>query len=412
MRNIKPILGLIFFFSCACGVLYEVIWARQLTLFFGSPVFAVSAVLSALAGGLGLGSFYFRLANGEKRPLRLYAFLGVGLGGFALIFPTLLDILNALCVLIYRGLGVGFYFLSWIRFVLSFVVLLIPSTLMGGTLLLLGRSAKERCSGFRVDRLFTISTLAASIGCIAAGFFLIQFLGLQNSVYLGVAINLILAGVAFGLDRSWSETSVDLQQDVNDESGISSTGEMWRSLLWTFGVSCFCAMVYAVLWTRILTAFLGNSAYAFSVMLTACLLGIAVGSFLFAAIARRVKQFLNLFGLVQIGVGLSVVVLISAFGNLYGISRGLQAAFGVGRVWELVAGFIPMLMPTILIGASFPLARRIYAAAESKSAVRPFSAIGALLGSLCAGFILIPLIGSTSESSLDSRVKYGYRAAF
>ena len=197
MRNIKPILGLIFFFSCACGVLYEVIWARQLTLFFGSPVFAVSAVLSALAGGLGLGSFYFRLANGEKRPLRLYAFLGVGLGGFALIFPTLLDILNALCVLIYRGLGAGFYFLSWIRFVLSFVVLLIPSTLMGGTLLLLGRSAKERCAGFSADRLFTIGALAAGIGCSATGFFIVQFIGLQNSVYLGVAINLILAGVCF-----------------------------------------------------------------------------------------------------------------------------------------------------------------------------------------------------------------------
>ena len=162
MRNIEPILGLIIVFSCACGVLYEIIWARQLILFFGSPVFAVSALLSALAGGLGLGSFYFRrLGDGEKRPLRFYAFLGVGLGIFAIIFPTLLDILNAICVLIYRGLGVGFYFLSWIRFVLSFVVLLIPSTLMGGILLLLSRSAEERCAGFTADRLFTISTLAA-----------------------------------------------------------------------------------------------------------------------------------------------------------------------------------------------------------------------------------------------------------
>ena len=70
MRNIKPILGLVIVFSCACGVLYEVIWARQLTLFFGSPVFAVSTVLSALVGGLGLGSFYFRrLANGEKATI-------------------------------------------------------------------------------------------------------------------------------------------------------------------------------------------------------------------------------------------------------------------------------------------------------------------------------------------------------
>ena len=394
MRNIKPILGLVIVFSSACGVLYEVIWARQLTLFFGSPVFAVSTVLSALVGGLGLGSFYFRrLADGEKRPLRPYAFLGAGLGIFALIFPTLLDILNAICVLIYRGLGAEFYLLSWIRFILSFVVLLIPSTLMGVAVFLLSRSAKERCAGFRADRVFTINMLGASLGCIAAGFCLIQLLGVQSSVYLGVAINLILAGVAFGLDRAWGETSADLQQDVNDGSGISPTEEMWRPLLWTFAVAGFCAMAYAVLWTRILTSFLGNSGYAFSVTLTGLLICIAVGSFLFAAIARRIKPLVNLFGLVQIGIGLSVVALIPAFGNLYGISKGLQAAFGVGRFWEFVAGIILMIIPAILIGASFPLGRQICAAAKSQSAVHPFSTIGALLGSLCAGFILIPLIG-------------------
>ena len=394
MRNIKPILGLIFIFSCACGALYQVIWARQLLLFFGSPVFAVSTVLSALAGGLGLGIFYFgRLADGEKRPLRLYAFLGVGVGIFALIFPTLLDILNAICVLIYRGLGAEFYLLSWIRFVLSFVILLIPSILMGGVVFLLGRSAKERCAGFRADRVFTINMLGASVGCIAAGFFLLQLLGVQHSVYLGVAINFILGVVTFSLDRSWSEISVDLQQDVNDVPGMSPQGGMWRPLLWTFAVSGFCAMAYAVLWTRILTSFLGNPAYAFSVMLTALLLGIGIGSFLFAAIAHRIQSFGNLFGLVQIGVGLSVVALIPAFGNLYGIGRGLQAAFGVGRVWEFIAGIILMVVPAVLMGASFPLVRRICAAAKSQSTVYPFSTIGALLGSLCTGFILIPLIG-------------------
>ena len=394
MRKIEPILGLIIVLSCMCGTLYEVIWARQLTLFFGSPVFAASAILSALAGGLGLGSFCFRgLAEGKKRPLRVYVLLGVGLGIFALIFPTLLDILNAICILIYRGLDAGFYFLSGIRFVLSFIVLLIPSILMGGMLLLLGRSAKERCAGFTVDRLFTIGTLAAGVGCIATGFFLIQLLGLQTSVYLGVAINLVLAGVAFGADRSWSETSVDQPQDVDDGSGVSPTGEMERPQLWTFVVSGFCAMAYAVLWTRILISFLGSSADAFLIMLTALLLGIAVGSFLFAAIARRITWYVNLFGLVQIGLGLSVVALISAFGNLYGISRGLQAAFGIERFWEFVAGFILMIVPAILIGASFPLARRIRAAAESQLAVYPFSTIGAFLGSLCAGFVLVPMIG-------------------
>ncbi len=394
MRNIQPILALIIVFSCACAALYEVIWVRQLILFFGSPVFAISATLSALIGGLGLGCFYFgRLAHEKKTSLRLYAFLAAGLGIFALIFPILMDILSAICVLIYRGLSVGFHLLSLIRFVLSFIVLLIPSTLMGGALLLLGRAAKERCAGFRADRLFTIIMLSASVGSIIAGFLLIQLLGIQNSVYLGVMINFILAGIAFGLDRSWPETSVDSQQAASDESGISPTGEMSRAVLWTFAVVGFCGTSYALLWMRIQIPFLGNPAYAFSVMLTTLLLGVAVGNFLFAVIARRIQSFVNLFGLVQIGLGLSVVALIPAFGNLYGISRGLQAAFGVGRFWEFAAGFLLIIIPAILIGASFPLVRRICAATESRSTVYAFSTIGALLGPLCAGIILIPLIG-------------------
>jgi spermidine synthase len=394
MRKIEPIIGLIIVFSCMCSALYEVLWTRQLILFFGSPVFAVSTVLSALIGGLGLGSFYFgRLAHEKKQLLRQYALLGAGLGIFALIFPILLDILNAICVLIYRGLGAGFHLLSVIRFVLSFFLLLIPSALIGGALLLLGRSAKERCAGFRADRLFTINILSASIGSIVAGFFLVQLLGVQNSVYLGVAVNLILAGIAFGLDRSWSETPADLKQNVNDEPEISPTGEMWRPLVWTFTVAGFCTTAYAVLWTRILTSFLGNPVYAFSVTLTTLLFGISVGNFLFAAIARRIQSFVNLFGLVQIGVGLSVVAVMPAFGNLYGISRELQAAFGVGRVWEFAAGFILMIIPSLLMGASCPLIRRICAAAGSRSVVYSFGTIGGLLGSLCAGIILIPLIG-------------------
>ena len=394
MRNIEPILALIIVFSCMCAVLYEVMWTRQLILFFGSPVFAISTVLSALIGGLGLGSFYCgRLADEKQRSLRLYAFLGVGLGIFALIFPILLDILNAICVLVYRGLGAEFYFLSAVRFVLSFVLLLIPSALIGGALLLLGRAAKERCAGFRADRLFTINILSASVGSIVAGFLLIQLLGLQNSVYLGVAVNLVLAGVAFGLDRFWSETTVDLHQNVHDELEISPTREISQPLLWIFAVASCCTVAYAVLWTRILTSFLGNPTYAFSVTLTTLLFGISVGNFLSAAIARRIQSFINLLGLVQIGVGLSVVAVMPAFGNVYGISRGLQAAFGAGRFWEFAAGFILIIVPAILMGASCPFVRRICAAAGSRSVVYSFGTIGGLLGSLCVGIILIPLIG-------------------
>ena len=368
-------------------------------LFFGSPVFAVITTLSAFMAGLGLGSFYFaRLVNREGRPLRLYAFLVAGIGCFALIFPLLLSILNAICVLVYRGLNTRFYSLSLIRFVLSFLVLLIPSTLMGGALLVLSKFFLERFEGFKVSTLFTLNTLGATVGCIGAGFFFIQLLGLQNSVCLGAAINLGVVGIVLGLDLRQNLTEAGGKADpVFSEEGIEDKPS-WRLARWGFAISGFCALVYAVLWTRILVSFLSNTTYAFSVMLATLLFGGAFGSFLFAWIVHRVKPLVSLFGLTQIGIGLSVVVLMPAFGELHGISRGIQAAFGMGRIWELVAAFILMILPAILMGASFPLVTRIYTISEvrlgrSIGAVYPFYAIGAFLGSLCTGFILIPLIG-------------------
>ena len=170
MRNIKPIVWLIFIFSGASGLIYEVIWMRQLTLVFGSTVFAASTVLTAFMAGLALGSFYFgRMADRETRPLRLYALLEAGIAGFAIIFPFLLLFLNAIYVLAYRGLNAEFYSLSLIRFVLSFLVLLVPSTLMGGTLPILSRFFVNRLErlGFNVGILYALNTFGAVVGCVA-----------------------------------------------------------------------------------------------------------------------------------------------------------------------------------------------------------------------------------------------------
>ena len=161
--------------SGASGLVYEVVWTRQLTLVFGSTVFATSTVLTAFMAGLALGSYYFgRMADRERRPLRLYAILEAGIGVFALIWPLLLSALNAIYVLAYRGLGAEFYSLSLIRFALSFLVLLLPSTLMGGTLPILSRFFVNRLEklGLNVGTLYALNTFGAVVGCIAAGSFL------------------------------------------------------------------------------------------------------------------------------------------------------------------------------------------------------------------------------------------------
>ena len=195
------------------------------------------------------------------------------------------------------------------------------------------------------------------------------------------------------------EVETQETQPATDPAPVNTASDpVFRLVLWAFAISGFCALSYEVFWTRILVFFLGSTTYAFSTMLAAFLFGIALGSFIFAWIADRLKSLVNLLGLVQIGIGLAAVALIPAFGGLYDISSTLQSMFGGGRFWAFVACVIVMSVPTLLMGISFPLVARIYTVNADKLGrsignVYALNTVGAILGAFCAGFIFIPLIG-------------------
>lgn len=417
MRYIKPIVWLIFIFSGASGLIYEVIWMRQMTLIFGSTVFATSTVLTAFMAGLALGSFYFgrKIDASAQSPLRLYALLEVGIGGFCLVWPLILGALGALYVLIHRNVTSEFYTLSLIRFVLTFGVLLIPSTLMGGTLPVLTRFFVKRLEqlGTNVGILYALNTFGAVVGCVAAGFFLIEFLGIRYTLFVGVAINFAVALVAFALARSEQQENATEEQEarIQDAQAPDKTEVMEDTpstlspihpsanlVLWAIGISGFCALAYEVLWTRILVFFLGSTTYAFATMLAAFLFGIALGSLLFARWVDRVTRTLGILGIIQLGIGLFALVLMPAFEELYGMSRAFQSTFGGGRFWAFFSCFLLMSVPTFLMGATFPLVTKIYTGSahqlgRSIGNVYAINTVGSILGAFCAGFILIPLLG-------------------
>jgi spermidine synthase len=157
---IIPVFAL-FLFSGATGLAYEVVWTRMLVRTFGATSFAVSTVLAAYMAGLALGSYIFgKIIDRRGNPVLIYGLLELGIGVFGLVFPFLLAGLNPL----YRGLYIGlegrFYSLSLIRFLLSFSMLLIPATLMGGTLPVLSRYVTRSLGNltFRVGLLYATST--------------------------------------------------------------------------------------------------------------------------------------------------------------------------------------------------------------------------------------------------------------
>ena len=410
MRYIKPIVWLIFILSGASGLIYEVIWMRQLTLIFGSTVFATSTVLTAFMAGLALGSFYFgrKIDESTQSPLRIYALLEAGIGAFCLVWPLILAALSALYVLIHRNITSEFYTLSLIRFVLTFGVLLIPSTLMGGTLPVLTRFFVKRLEqlGTNIGILYALNTFGAVIGTVAAGFFLIEALGIRWTLGVGIAINFAVAAIAIVLARktlATEDASHQLKEEpIEPEPSLTDnqqlTPDTSKLVLYAIGISGFCALAYEVLWTRIMVFFLGSTTYAFATMLAAFLFGIALGSIVLARWVDRIKQPVAIFGIIQLGIGLFALILMPAFEELYGLSRALQSTFGLSRFWTFFSCFLVMCLPTFLMGASFPLVTKIYTGSarqlgKSIGNVYAVNTVGSILGSFCAGFILIPLLG-------------------
>ena len=414
-RSFRRIILALFFLSGACGLVYEVVWMRMLTLVFGATALATSAVLSTFFAGLAFGSFHFGKAVDRRRnPLALYAVLEAGIGIFAFLMPALLAGVTAVYVVAARALDLGFYPLSLLRLALSVLVLLPPATLMGGTLPVIVKCLARNKGrlGLDVGRLYAVNTFGAVAGALAAGFFLILLFGVRETAYLAGIVNLAIAGVAFAVSRSLStqpaagqlEVVEGAAQPADEEAETLLSPVVARGVLWAVGLSGVAALALEVLWTRALVYFLDNSTHAFTTVLTAFLLGIALGSALVAQIADRRIRLLAAFGVVEVLIGFSALLAIPILATATPVLTGMEGqAVDAMLLWKWSAmrfarSLSVMLLPTVLMGMTVPLVVKIYTRhlahlGDSLGRVYSANTIGGVAGSLAAGFLLIPLVG-------------------
>ena len=418
--RIQVVILILFFFSGASGLIYEVVWQGMLNLVFGNTTFATTTVIASFMGGLALGSFYFgRLVDRYKKPLRLYVYLEVGIGVFAILFPFILAGISAIHISIYHYLQPTFYVSSLIKFALCFLVLLIPSFLMGGTLPIISKffvTTFEKLS-WGVGRLYGSNTLGGVIGAFFAVFFLVPSLGVKETTYIAAAINILIAGVALGLSiflvsdnpeqpKRKGKKAAKIEQQIYP-------GYIHRVVLIVYALSGFCALAYQVLWTRVLVFFLGNTTHAFAVMLTTYLLGLALGSFIFSKFLDKGKHLLTLLAFIEVFIGLFALLSIWEFTKLGNILDYFYALFGSD--WGALIGtryigsFLIMFIPTLLMGIAFPLVNKIYTKninglGHGIGNIYSVNALGSIVGSFMAGFILIPVIGITKSIMLIALV--------
>jgi spermidine synthase len=208
-RNIKLIIYTLFFGSGFSGLVYEVVWVRMLHTILGSTTYAVSIVLTAFMAGLAIGSFLAgRWIEKKADALKIYAWIEIGIGFFAFLSPVSLNALNSLYVWMHNQMSLSFQMVNIFRFILSFAVLIVPTALMGATLPVLSKFFVRTESGLGKDigGLYGFNTLGAMTGCFFTGFFLVQAMGIRQTIFLAALINILVAITIFILHKRFSST--------------------------------------------------------------------------------------------------------------------------------------------------------------------------------------------------------------
>ena len=398
-----------FLLSGFAALLYQMAWMRQFSTVFGTSEVAVATVLSAYMGGLALGAAIAgRLVQLIRRPVLFYGVLEAVIAVSALLVPVFLAAASMLYTSMLGGqssipdaAGLGqplFYF------VVALAVLVVPTACMGATLPVLIRYVvtQDDQIGGRVGGLYAINTLGAVGGAVVAGFVLLPLLGLRGTVWCGVAVNILVFLIAVLVAKASSKkpSSKTDSQDADAETEVTTSPEpnsayrfAWV-ILPVMTLSGICTFVYEVLWTRLLSHILGGSVAAFAIMLASFLSGIALGSIVASRFARTRFEAAITFVISQLGIATTSILIYYAL-NHY-LHDDLLTS-GIDYRASVIAAFAVLMPTTLFIGATFPLAVRIYAAsaasaARSSAQVYAWNTFGAILGAAIAGFFLVPML--------------------
>jgi spermidine synthase len=415
--NKKLVAMVLFLFSGLISLVFQVSWLKMLLPIFGNTVWAVSTLLTAFMAGLALGSWWFgRAADRITSPLKLYGLLEGFIGVYALLTLLIFAKLHLLYIPLYSLSGGDNMVMGIIKFFLAFLILLPPTVCMGGTLPLLARqfTVDVKAAGSGIGFLYTINTLGAVLGTFAAGFYLIPGLGLRNTVVTGAVFNFLILAVIFLLTRN---EALGFKPGGLLNSPGKNPGNRNRWVMVVYFICGFTALAYEVIWNRILTLHLGSSVYAYSIMLAVYLMGITIGAALMSHFIKRIKNPVRVFALVQLGLAFDLILLVNQFGLLSDLLGNVgEAVLGQGYfsfVLTLIfSTFQLLILPTLLMGASFPLAVRLFVKnreqlGKETGQLYASNTVGTIFGSFGAGFLLLPVLGAQNGLLVAASLNLG-----
>ena len=409
---IWPLLVL-FVLSGAAGLVYEVVWARQLVLVFGNTSQATATILTGFFGGLAVGGFVGgRVADRVGRPLRLYGALELVVVAVVLVTPVSFRLVGEGYRGVYEGLAANPVSLALVRFAFSILALAPATLLMGATLPTLTRYLSRGPRGLAgaFQRLYAANTIGAIGGTVLAGFVLIELLGLSGALLVGAGCSATAGVVALLLDLRWGGrgAAADASGEADRGTAKSSrpqpadptvpTGRRRLALGLAF-VSGLTSLGYQVVWNRMLGAGTGSSTYVFTIILALFLVGIATGAVILGALRPRRSLAPALIGLAQVATAVLVVAGAAVLASPAKPFNGAAPDFTDALRSFAWAAAVVVLPPTIAMGITFPataslLADEAGAEGSASGSLLAVNTAGSIAATFLLPFFVIPLIGS------------------
>jgi spermidine synthase len=369
----------------------------------------VVSVLAAYMAGLAAGSAVAgRLVARIRRPVLWYGLLELGIAASALAVPWGIRAATWLQAAAVGGrdappaadeVSAAFFYVA-----AAFVVLMVPTGLMGATLPLLARHAVRRDEevGRRVGTLYAINTLGAVVGTVTTAFVLLPQLGLRSTVHLGAATNALVFVAAALLARA-------ARAGADAPVALAVHAPRFHWVLPLVGISGAVSFSYEVLWTRLIGQMLGGTIQGFGTMLGSFLLGIAIGSAVAARLAKDPARAARGFVVAQLGTASLSLVAFALVNLVPALAQAIGAGHAGALAGNALIAALVLLPGSLCIGAVFPFAVRLLASDETEAGpaaarVYVWNTIGSITGALASGFLLLPALRFEGTIALAAAV--------
>jgi spermidine synthase len=378
--------------SGAAGLVYQLLWVKQLSLVVGADVFAVTTAVSAFFAGLAAGGWLLGpWADRWERPGLLYGGLEAGIALLGVGSTLVLATATGWWARLDSAVG-------WLAWVVPFALVGLPALLMGGTLPVLMRLVAP--AGERVDaaggRLYAANTAGAILGALATPFVLIPWLGVVGSSVAAALLNLLAACVALGLLR-------------NRQPRASSTHTRRRRVwlpLTLYAVAGGVALGYEVVWTHAIVQWTSTRTFSFAIVLSTYLAALTLGSALGGRFVTRLSDPWGWFGGLIAAAGLAALVEMALLGGWLTPLQVQAATWTFGLTGSdamamsarfATAALCVVFLPALMLGAAFPIVLRLAADPDhpgrDTGRVLALNTAGGIAGTLLTGFMLVPALG-------------------